>query len=147
LEINEINSIHLIKKGVRYLLSDNLNGFDTVAETLIDSESGVRTLWTFTKVLLLEHLSYDTEDDKKLLKEFFAESTERFAEFLDTSDDLEDDLVDAFISTVTSDTSLDNRDSVYLTFALVAILLEKTDDIESAFQEAIEQIEEGELDE
>lgn len=114
---------------------------------MIDSESGVRTLWTFTKVLLLEHLSYDAEDDKKLLKEFFAESTERFAEFFDTSDDLEDDLVDAFISTVTSDTSLDNRDSVYLTFALVAILLEKTEDMESAFQEAIEQINEGELDE
>ena len=114
---------------------------------MIDSESGVRTLWNFTKVLLLEHLSYDTEYDKKLLKEFFEESAERFAEFLDTSDDLEDDLVDAFISTVTSDTSLDNRDSVYLTFALVAILLEKTDDIESAFQEAIDHLNDGEIDE
>ena len=132
-----------IKRGFKYLLTDNLGGYDSSVESLIDSDSGARTLWGFLKVLLLEHLTYDTDLDKTMIKDFLSESVERFSELLDLSEDLVEDMAEALISSVTSDTSLDNRDSVDLAFALGAILLEKTEDIESTITEVFEQLDES----
>ena len=131
-----------IKRGFKYLLTDNLGGYDSSVESVIDSDSGARTLWGFLKVLLLEHLTYDTEIDKTMIKDFLIESVERFSEMLDLSEDLVEDMAEALISTVTTDTSLDNRDSVDLAFALGAVLLEKTEDIESTITEVFEKLNE-----